>query len=105
MIKSTTINLPDVTRIYEWYTGPRTPREYRLRLTDDKMLRETYLPDELRGRVEQREINVWEFIKLLSLRMLLRRMSAERRDDRRQNEGAVNTKMILANLKYEWVER
>jgi len=83
---------------------PLTPRECRLNLTEDKMLRGTFLTDELRGSVEQRKINVWHFIKLLSLRMFIRRMCGERRDERRQSKGAVSTKMILANLKNEWVE-
>jgi hypothetical protein len=80
------------------------PTEYRLKLTKDKMLRGTFLRDELRGSVERRKIRVWKFIKSLSLRMLIRRMSGERRDERRQNKGAVSTKMILANLKNEWLE-
>jgi hypothetical protein len=68
------------------------------------MLRGTFLSDELKGREEQRKINVWEFIKLLSLQMLLRPLSGGRRDQRRHSEGAVNAKMILAKLKNEWVE-
>lgn len=68
------------------------------------MLRGTFLSDELKGREEQRKINVWEFIKLLSLQMLLRPLSVGRRDQRRHREGAVNAKTILAKLKNEWVE-
>jgi len=39
--------------------------EYRLKLTEDKMLRGTFLTDELRGRVERRKVRVWKFINLL----------------------------------------
>jgi len=101
---TTTINLTDVTSIYEWWTGPLTPREYRLKLTEDKMLRGTFLTDKLRWRVEQTKINVWKSVKSLSLRMFIQRMSGERRDERRQSKGAVSTKMILVNLKIEWME-
>jgi len=36
--------------------------------------------------------------------MFIQRMSGERRDERRQSKGAVSTKMILVNLKIEWME-
>jgi len=36
--------------------------------------------------------------------MRIQRMSGERQDERRQSKGGVSTKMILANLKNEWVE-
>jgi hypothetical protein len=68
------------------------------------MLGGTFLTDELRGRVEQRRINVWKFIKSESLRMFIQRMNGERREERRQSKGAVSTKMILANFKNECVE-
>jgi hypothetical protein len=58
------------------------------------MLRGTFLTDGLRGRVKQRKINVWKFIKSLSLRIFTQRMSGERRDERKKSKGAVSTKMI-----------
>ena len=67
-----------------------------MKLTEDKMLRGTFLTDGLRGRVEERKINVWKFIKSLSLRMFIQRISGERRDERRESNGAVSTKMIFS---------
>jgi hypothetical protein len=101
---TTTITVTDITSLYEWRTGPLTPREYRLKSTEDKMLRGTFLTDELRGRVEQRKINLWKLIKSLPLRMFMQRMSGERRDEGRQSKGVVSTTVILAKLKNEWVE-
>jgi hypothetical protein len=79
-LKHTTIILSIFTCIYI-YGGENwsvTTREFRLGLTEDKMLRRTFEPDKLKVSVEQRKIDDEKFIKLLPSRVLLRRMSEER---------------------------
>jgi len=62
------------------------------------MLRGTFLTDELRIRVEQRKINVWKFIKSLSLRMFIRRMSGEKTRLEKTEQGSSEYKTNISKL-------